>query len=369
MKPKEVLPPDETYRKNLKGLRLNGLLRSNTKVTLRWGDDTASTDVDSDRFRPVSIKKSAEDGSLRFTWVDFADLSMEESFFDNAVQQLSGSPITADRFVSGTKFLHLVSGTSRQNEPNGMIFHLTRTGSTLVHHLLNCCQSVHGLSEPTIFEQAIFVSRDWNAEERSRLLRDIMACYTLNRKSDRHHFVLKLGNALDAEPLQSAFPRVPWIFIYRDPSEIIVSLLNKASGFLEKWRASRSDASILLGLPHLNDPDMSTEEFLARVLGHMCESVLKAADSSSDGQCLAIPYSRLPHATWESIAPHFGIPLSNQDKLIMRSRSIISAKDRSDVIFKQDFLMKRDQITDIISKAVAKYADPLVEMVRHMPQG
>ena len=39
---------------------------------------------------------------------------------------------------------------------------------------------------------------------------------------------------------RAAFPKTPWIFIYRDPVEVMVSLLRKPSGTIQQWFTENS---------------------------------------------------------------------------------------------------------------------------------
>ena len=102
------------------------------------------------------------------------------------------------------------------------------------------------------------------------------------------------------------FPDVPWIFVYRDPLEVLVSHLQKPG---------------LLASPGVMDPailGMRTEDITGLTRQQWCASVLKgflkaALGSSDDSKGLFVDYDELPEAIRGRIASHFGLSLSRED--------------------------------------------------------
>jgi hypothetical protein len=72
---------------------------------------------------------------------------------------------------------------------------------------------------------------------------------------------------LEQPLLRQAFLEVPWIFLYRDPVEVLVSLVSRPSSMTTPGMGEN-----LLGLPMAELAGIATEEYAARVLGLVCET-------------------------------------------------------------------------------------------------
>lgn len=98
--------------------------------------------------------------------------------------------------------------------------------------------------------------------------------------------------------LRAAFPDTPWIFLYRDPVEVLAS-----HHTLGGAQAMPGPEAALVGI---DDPGaLPGVDFAARVLAAICHTV---ADRFGDiGGGLLVDYASLPGALADRILPHFGI--------------------------------------------------------------
>jgi hypothetical protein len=146
---------------------------------------------------------------------------------------------------------------------------------------------------------------------------------------------------------------VPWIFLYREPLEVMSALLS-----------IRSD-SLPPGLieSRLLDQDIETvramrpSEFWARVLGSRMEAALKAY---AVGRARLVNYSELPEAIWSSLPGFFGTSCSASEIETMKSASRFNAKDPSS-LFVDDVERKRSTATDEVRGHVDRLLMPLYE--------
>ena len=102
--------------------------------------------------------------------------------------------------------------------------------------------------------------------------------------------------------LRQAFPDVPWIFLYRDPVEVLVSLVARPSNMTTPGMGDN-----LLGLPPHEIADMTIEDYAARILGLLCETAIR---QFPDKRAMLVNYSQIPDVVWRELPGHFGFDLT-----------------------------------------------------------
>ncbi len=355
----------------LHGLTPNGVRSVDERALLRWSIDGKDVETTFDRFRPVGVKRDKVSRAIEILWGDLGDSPLTDSFYKVSIDHAAGSAYASARFRTDTDILKLVA-----NEPDllpfsGVVFHMARTGSTLIHRLFSKIGRVQSLSEISLLDKAMSVTERWPDEDRNAVLHDLLAAFRRPRRPNEHHFITKMtdaGASIRLPLFRQAFPDVPWIFVYREPIEVMVSVLSKPSGNIDGWYRNRSQAAARLQMPQLADPGMWPEEFMARTLRRFCRTAVVAAKATPKGKFLAVPYSRLPDAIWESIAPHFGIALTDQDRDVMRAEARFSAKATGSVEFKSDSEAKRAQATPYMIRLANELVGPAIEELRSLPQ-
>jgi hypothetical protein len=123
--------------------------------------------------------------------------------------------------------------------------------------------------------------------------------------------------ALALPLFRRTFPEVPWVFLYRDPVEVLVSQVRQRGtqmvpGIVPPSRYGLGDTA---GIPD--------EDYCARVLEKICSA---ASANMVDGGGLLVNYSELPQAVWTKILPHFGVTPSEDDDRAMRRAARQDAK-------------------------------------------
>ena len=120
--------------------------------------------------------------------VDWADLSADrfvEPFFDETVARWATGPYARPLVRTGLDGL-LALDSEPSLEPAGMIFHLSRCGSTLVSRLLGTLPGVVVLAEPSPLTALPWVghrSRSWEPEPARWA--GVQGLYALYRLADR----------------------------------------------------------------------------------------------------------------------------------------------------------------------------------------
>ena len=358
--------------RDLTGLVPVGVRRTPDGPRLQWRIADELVETDFARFRPVRLFEAPSAGKLRAIWQDLADLRMTEPFFKGTRDKAKVLPGCAEPFATDWEVVGDVSAQPGNIPLSGAIFHMARSGSTLVHRLLNATGTVLSLSEVGLMEQALSMTTDWPEDRRNPVLRDAVGVFGQPRRPGERHFVIKMTDGIPNTRLlqfRAAFPSVPWIFIYRDPVEVMVSMLEQPTGNLGNWRRNRARAARILRMPGLADPTIRPVDYLARTLRRYCTMAVRAAQITPPGLFLAVDYKRLPDAVWNTIAPHFGITLSAADREAMQNEARYSAKQTDRQDFRPDSKLKQESATPRVRALAERLVVPVIDQLRALPQG
>jgi hypothetical protein len=288
--------------------------------------------------------------------VDWADLSAErfvEPFFDQTVARWASGPRARPLVRTGLEALVALDGEPSL-EPAGMIFHLSRCGSTLVSRLLATLPGVVVAAEPAPLNALLGLDPDRVDEAvLVGVVRLLVRALGRCRHGDERLLVLKCSswNIRRRAVLAAAFPETPWIWVQRDPARVLASLLAKPPGWLEV-QATPARAARLFGLDPAAVPAMARAEFAARVLGAMLE-----AAATDPARRLSIDHADLPAAVWKRVAPHLGLEADPAAIERMIEESRFYAKDPAPRVFAGD-APERRPMTDAMREAAQRFAGP-----------
>ena len=302
------------------------------------------------RWTPVRLDFSGPAPAV--FWADLSAERFVEPFFDQTVARWASDPRARPLVKTGLEAL-VALDSEPSLEPAGMIFHLSRCGSTLVSRLLGTLPGVVVVAEPAPLNTLLGLNPDRINEaaliEAVRLLlRALGRC----RHGDERRLVLKCTswNIRRREILAAAFPETPWIWVQRDPARVLASLLAEPPGWLGLQAAPRR-AARRFGLDPAAVPAMARAEFAARALGAMLE-----AAATDPARRLCIDHAQLPAAVWKRVAPHLGLEADPAaiDRMIDESR--FYAKDSTPRVFAGD-APERRPTTDAIREAAQRFAE------------
>ena len=127
-------------------------------------------------------------------------------------------------------------GAPHELQIGGLVFHETRCGSTLTANLLSAADPpahrVYSEASPLLTSiLACNYSLDCSQQKQDDLIRDVL--YLMGRSSDirekRVFYKIQSVGVRNIATLSRVIPNVPWIFIYRNPVEVIMSHFKNAS--------------------------------------------------------------------------------------------------------------------------------------------
>jgi hypothetical protein len=255
-------------------------------------------------FFPAAAQVANENLSVvfrRILPVEFAD-----AFCDETVQRFARARECT--LVIPRTNLEEVSEQIGGWGPVGIIFHVARCGSTLQAQLLKQLRGLVVYSEPPIINDLLMPSRTLTLNDQIAALRIIGRLLAEHANAQ---FVLKLRswNTLFCRVIAAAFPTTPWVFCFRDPVEVGVSVLARPPTWLRVFGEPRNPFLPLI-MPGLTTDNVSREQYVAHAFAAFCNSI--ADMNMSRG--LLVNYEDLPRAVWQGVAQHFGTNVSQDER-------------------------------------------------------
>lgn len=252
---------------------------------------------------------------------------MKEPFYRDDLQKIARHPFNL--FFSRKtplEFLERFADPSSERvEPTGIIFHLSRCGSTLAANMLAGLEGSIVLSEPTPVDQLFryFLHHPLiSEEERIRLLRGTVGAMAGKRRGDeRRLFVKTDGWHTSMIPLfEKAFPQTPWVFLYRTPEEVLASHrlspgVQVVPGLIEPEWFGEGEAFL---------HTVSFAEYGGFALGKIMEWALEPLEQ---GRGLALDYTGLPDGIQEKVLPHFRLAPTTEERERMTRATLRHAKE------------------------------------------
>jgi hypothetical protein len=297
---------------------------------------------------PAQVRWTS-DGPL-VEWCLLGDLRFTAPFFEQTIGAAMAHPFNL-LFERATPLAALMQ--EFELRPAGLIFHMSRCGSTLVSQMLASLARNVVLSEPRPFDQILrMASRpELDADEVAHWLRVVMAALGRRRHAQERDLFVKLEgwHILMLPLIRQAFPDVPWIFLYRDPLEVL--------GSLDRLRPRQMlpggiDTRLLAFVP---DPAMSLDRYAALVLAQFCRA---AIEHYGGGSGLLVEYRELPEAGCTRILDHFRLSCAAEELDRMREAARFNAKHPGQR-YQDDSEEKRRAASDEMRELAENHLAPL----------
>ena len=297
----------------------------------------------------LPVDTAWQNGQLYLHWSYFGEERLLEPFFEGNVQRsLFETSNRPSRHSTPIEKLADWLQAHPGLRPSGFIFHMSRCGSTLVAQMLAALARNVVISEASPIDAVVRarqVRPDLSLDQQAQWLTWMIGALGQPRGGDEGNYFIKLDSwhTLALPLFRRAFPDVPWIFLYRDPVEVLVSQI-KMSGIQMIPGMLGNEFFGIEPLEGLRKP----EDYCARVLAKICEPVLQ---HFAKDKALLVNYRQLPQALWTTIMPHFGMDCSEGDRAVMEEVARHDAKTPS-FEFTPDIETKQQAATATI-RAVA----------------
>ena len=274
-----------------------------------------------DGWVPVRLYRSSS--CLMADWCYLGDFRFTHPFFEQSLQQALRHPFRVlFRHQTPAELLIQRAVTHPGIGPTGFIFHMSRCGSTLISQMLAASGRNVVVSEAAPVHSALYAEKLDPAMDETRkvaLLRGMIHALGHPRAGAERRYFVKFDcwHTLDLALVRRAFPDVPWVFVYRDPVEVLESQSREPAA----WTVP--------GMVPIHGLDSSPAdcaanrmEYAARILQAICQA---ARGRIGDGG-LALNYSDLPDAVFGRLAAHFGCTWDERESALLRAASRLDAK-------------------------------------------
>ncbi|HEX6125010.1 MAG TPA: hypothetical protein VFZ23_06500 [Pyrinomonadaceae bacterium] len=310
------------------------------------------------RWVPVEVSNHGSPPAV--DWCYMGSSRFTRPFFEDTIRQQFRMPFSRMfRHRTSIECVGELVDKSPGIPPTGFIFHMSRCGSTLVSQMLAAVDKNIVISEAPPIDSVLNAKpADSDDDQRALWLKWIVGALGQKRFDREQYFFIKFDSwsTLDLDLIQSAFPSVPWIFLYRNPVEVIVSQLRQRGshmipGNLDKFMPGIALAEAL---------EIPAEEYCARILERICEAGITHARNAN---ALLVNYSQLPEAVTSVVADHFGVAFDNDDISKMLKAANFNAKTPQ-LFFEPDSEQKREEATDAVRRAAGRIKPLYCELER-----
>jgi hypothetical protein len=279
-------------------------------------------------------------------WVRIGHDRLTDAFYETSVRWALAQPFNnLFRFRTPLEALAEWTAALPCMAPAGFIFHMSRCGSTLASQMLAQSPANIVVSEAAPIDGAAQLARanpDYAGAAGEALLRDMVTVFGQVRDPAAKRLFVKLDcwHALMLPLFRRAFPQTPWVFLYREPLEVMVSQIRQRGSQMVPDFVPPSFYGIDLptGVPD--------EDYCARVLAAICEAAL---DEHALGGGLIVNYRDLPDAVFTKILPHFGVTPTAEEQALMAQAVRFDAKAPG-MEFTSDSAAKRAEASPAIAQ-------------------
>ncbi len=306
----------------------------------RWTlEPVTGTNWPSAGWRPMHVLVSGHAAAV--DWAFFGDMPLTAPFYEDTIRRVLSRPFS--RLLRYRMTLDdFVAAAPQAPPPSGFVFHMSRCGSTLVSQMLAAVPRYSVISEAAPFDVMVQLSRLWPHLPPERHMRHLTAmAAALCRGPGGHVFKLDSWHTMALPLLRRAFPTVPWVFLYRDPVEVLVSQMRQRGSQI----VPELTPPALYGITDFDG--LLDVEYCARVLEKTCAAV---PDHIGDGAGKLVSYAELPEAVCATILPHFAMACSEEDRARMMAVAGRNAKFPTDT-FAGDSESKQQEATSALREA------------------
>jgi hypothetical protein len=290
--------------------------------------------------------------SILVKWMECSPL-FADPLFPETVENLRRRRPAPSEVLTTVDALEAHARLAAPVEPAGLIFHISRCGSTLISNALRTAQHAIVIAEAQPISAALELG---DASRRGQVIHDLARIYSaFGRHGHSAQLVLKFSSSdtLYLSRLRALWPHVPCLFVIRNPVEVIVSALANPPGWLRNKRTVSAGDLLSESLECVSEV-----EFSARVLGRFCRCAL----AESSGHFKVIDHADINIVALRHIAELFGLRLPHEGPALEGILKYHS-KNRS-VEFDDDRDRKRRSATEQIRAAAKVWVEPYYQRLR-----
>ncbi|MEP7144857.1 MAG: sulfotransferase domain-containing protein [Ferruginibacter sp.] len=260
-------------------------------------------------------------------WLYAGNKSFTEPFFDDTISvcrklEENRKPY---KIVAGLQMMTEWSADMQVIPPSAIIFHVSRCGSTLLSQILSLDETNIVLSEVPFFDEVLrlpFKTKPIETIAVSNYLGAAIKCYSRVRTGKERHLFIKTDSwhLHFYSLIRTLYPAVPFILLYRDPGEVILSQqrlrgMHSVPGVIEPGVFGFSKEQI-------NEPNLDMH--MANVLAGYFRKMIEI--TKADPLVLPINYATGISGIMQKIIAFTGLKATKQSEEFLNERSRFNAK-------------------------------------------
>lgn len=297
------------------------------------------------------------------TWFDFGDMHLRETFLEISAEERLSQHADALSVVTDLKLLETPDLYADALAPSGFIFHVGRCGSTLLAKVLSSLDRHIVIKEAEPVQQLLGVEyEEAFRDHRASYFQSLLNIYGHRRLPVHERFFVKFSSnhVKRLEMIRGLYPGVPWLFLFRNPYEIIPTSLEGPAWFIRN--KNTAEGAFEAALPIESVEQMSDLEFSVQ-----CElSTLRIAAENACDHCLFVDYTQLKPEKLPGILRFFGLKVTREEyDGMVEQFGFYSKSDGESVPFVPDSAAKRDRVTDEIREAIEEELWDLYQSLHH----
>ena len=298
------------------------------------------------------------DAGLRVEYCHFAGAPLDEPFYGVSILRAQARP-----FNRAFRIATPLAPAGGGRRPDGLVFHQSRCGSTVLARMLGALPGATAFSEPAPVDAVVHLAATGRLgeDEAVAALRAILGALGRRAEAEGGPFFVKLDawHSLSLPLFRAAFPDTPWLFLFREPVEILVSQM--------KARGQQTVPQVMdpgyFGLER--EDGAPAEDYCARVLARIGDAALRHA---ALGGGLFVDYADFADAVVERIMPHFALAVDAASRRAIAAAALRDAKS-PDRAFAADAEGKRAVAGEAVREAANAYMRPVYEALKTAAAG
>ena len=295
-------------------------------------------------------------------WCYLGEESFSDPFFEQTVQRCRAKPF--NRLFARQTPIETLTGLGKARpgiRPTAFIFHSSRCGSTLFSQLAAALPDTIVISEAPPIDQIL--SASVSEAQRVAWLRAVLSALGQPRRGDERHFFVKFDawHVIDLSLIRRAFPDVPFVFLYREPAEVIASQMRMPGihmipGMIDSSR---------IGLDLQGVLRLDREEHCARVLALVYAAAVTHAES---GLVTLMNYGELPEAASRQLLEWCGLEAT--EEIVQRFRRVTEFDAKTPSLpFHPGDVTSRPAPTGRATDAARRFVTPYYERLESIRLG
>ncbi|MDQ8012896.1 MAG: sulfotransferase family protein [Flavobacterium nitrogenifigens] len=213
----------------------------------------------------IPIKLIEKENEVYFEWIYFSNIPFADPFFEETIAKCRSHSYNSKRFKLISTVENLVDWSKELDfvELKGLVFHVSRCGSTMLSQSLATSAENIMVSEAPIIDE-ILRSDFFDEDTKTVLLESVIRLLGQKRFPEQKNLIIKLDawSIFKASYLRSVFPEIPFALLYRNPGEVLRSHQKQAGMHM----VPNIIPSSVFGITSKEIQELSLQQYQALVL-------------------------------------------------------------------------------------------------------